>query len=194
MLVLSLAGLGSVKRWSSPAGRPNRPLHLIFWTNWWDAHLATMLASDPTSKVANTRWWRCSLWGGTPPSSLAQVWDNCVRWINREPSCVCVCAGRAPVILSHRVCHLFPPSFMSCAVTLPRWPIALGYSICAQTFPSDCIFLHQRWAVIITCHPCGLVTHEWGQNIPPDTSPSVSGVTFHIYFKLTLHPFQLHAG
>lgn len=190
MLVLSLAGLCSVRRWSSPAGRPNRPLHLIFWTNWWDAHLATMLASDPTSKVANT-WWRwCSLWGGTPPS-LGQVWDNRVRWINRKHLCV---LDEPPVILSHRVCHSFPPSFVSCAVPLPCWPTALGYNICTQTFPSDYIFLRQRWAVIITCHPCRLVTHEWGQKIPSDTSPSVSGVTFHTYFRLTLHPCQMHAG
>lgn len=129
--------------------------------------------------------------GRDTPTSLGQVWDNRVRWINRKHLCV---LDEPPVILSHRVCHLFPPSFVSCAVTLPCWPTALGYNICTQTFPSDYIFLHQRWAVIITCHPCRLVTHEWGQKIPSDTSPSVSGVTFHTYFRLTLHPCQMHAG
>ena len=133
-------------------------------------------------------------WEGHPPPpllSLAQVWDNHARWINRKRLCV---PGEPPVILSRRGCHLFPPWFVSCAVTLPSWPTALGYNICTQTFASDYIFLHQRWAVIITCHPCRLVTHERGQKIPSDTSPLLSWVTFHIYFRLTLHLCQTHAG
>lgn len=92
MSVPSLAGRRSVRRWSPPAGRPNRPRHLIFWTNWWDAHLATTLASDPTSKVSNTR---CSLWGGVgnspPPLISTGVRQSCAV-SEQEPL---ACAQRA---------------------------------------------------------------------------------------------------
>lgn len=90
-----LAGLCSVRRWSSPAGRPSPPLHLTFWTNWWGAHLATMLASDRTSKVTSMRWEDLLLsgqvWGrallilhNNLRSELAQITR---RWVRRERCC-----------------------------------------------------------------------------------------------------------
>lgn len=91
-----LAGLCFVRRWSSPAGQPSPPLHLTFWTNWWDAHLAMTLASDQTSKVTHLAMqWEDLLrqgragvrtyaahfaqqsgqWGGTNHSQMGQEWD-----------------------------------------------------------------------------------------------------------------------
>lgn len=107
LLVLSLAGLCSARRWSSPAGRPNRPRHLIFWTNWWDAHLATTLASDPTSKVANA-WWRwCSLWGGTLPLPTR---THTLAHYHRCETIVCGKLTGSTYVCRRAACDTFTPS------------------------------------------------------------------------------------
>lgn len=96
-----LAGLRSVRRWSSPAGRPSPPLHLTFWTNWWDAHLATMPASDRTSKVTNMQWRAV----GGPPLS-GQVWESALLILHNN-----LCSELAQIIhrwvRSERCCRLW---------------------------------------------------------------------------------------
>lgn len=74
------ADLGSVRRWSSPAGRSSLLLRRIFWTNWWDAHLATMLASGRISKVSSM--WRAHV---VPPLQ-GQVWQRALLILHKNES------------------------------------------------------------------------------------------------------------
>lgn len=140
-----LAGLCSVRRWSSPAGRPSPPLRLTFWTNWWDAHLATMPASDQTSKVTNMQWRAV----GGPPLS-GQVWESALLILHNN-----LCSELAQIIhrwvRSERCCRLwyfhtgslFFSSSLSCVVTVLCWPTALGYDIFTQASLSDYFFLSE---------------------------------------------------
>lgn len=195
MLSRHLAGLCSVKRWSSPAGRPSLPLHLTFWTNWWDAHLATTLASDPTSKVT----WCTAACGGKTSSvrtgvkrRAAQFAQQFGRWgsINYTQM-----GQKWETLWARRFSHRSPLLLVMCNYRFYADPQPRAVFSRRPVLQISSFFVRNvKLSLYVTHRPVQSSLDLWLWQKKADTlrhvSHSASGVTFHIYFILAPHPCQ----
>lgn len=181
-------GLCNVKSWSSPAGQSSRPLPLTFWTNWWDAHQAMMLASDQISKVtalphANTAllekvWERVLLnLHNNLCSEVAQILH---RWVRGKRCCKLRCLHAKVLLLFFLLmcCYGF------CVVPHPKVMVSFHRRL------FHIVFIWQKCVVTLACYPKGPFQSnlvKLAESLS-HSSCTASRVKFHIYFIFAPHP------